>query len=230
MLRKWKSPVRAPEEDSHVKYQRDRSRVVQAFGGRYIYQAPHPWLFARTKRYLVTEAQKSQLMTILPARRPRLRIALVAGGVSAWAAAAGLIAWALSPHDNPTATDALAITALVLIPLYLACVAALHWQLRRIRPIVAEAPRTEERITRREMRKAMTGAMSVRKSLLLAATWAFICATQVAILVERSWHHPALFSNVQSYFNTVTAVLGALLCLYFLAVAIRKVDSRGLAS
>jgi hypothetical protein len=199
-------------------------------GERYIYQAPHPWLLGRTKRYLVTEAQKAQLMTILAARRPKLRIALVAGGVSAWALAAGLIAWALSPHDNPTVTDALAITALVAIPLYLACVAALHWQLRRIRPILAEAPRTNERITRREMRKAMTGAMSVRKSLLLAATWVFVCVTQVAILVDRSWHHAALFSNVQSYFNTFTAVLGALLALYFLAVAIRKVEARGVAS
>jgi hypothetical protein len=140
-----------------------------------------------------------------------------------------VIASTLSPHENPTGLDALAIAALVLIPGYLACVAALYKQQSRIRPIVADAPLTDERITRSELRKAMTKAMSLRKTLLLAVTWAFTCGTQVWILVIRNWYHP-LFSDVQSYLNTFTAVLGAALALYYLAVAIRKIESRPLAS
>ena len=46
----------------------------------------------------------------------------------------------------------------------------------------------------------------------------------------RAGERGALRRNVQSYVNTFTAVLGAVLSLYFLALAIRKIESRGLAS
>jgi hypothetical protein len=194
-------------------------------GDRYVYQSPNPWVFGRSKRYLVTEAQKAELMSLIAARRPKLRIALVMAIVLFWAAAASLIVWALSPHEDPTAIDALAIAALALIPLYLSWVAALQRQLRRIQPIIDGAPPTQERITRPELRKALSDSMSMRKSLLLALTWAFTCATQVFSLVIRNGYHP-LFSDVQSWLNTFTAVLGAGLALYYLAVAIHKIESR----
>jgi hypothetical protein len=153
----------------------------------------------------------------------------VTAGILLWAAAAGLIVWVLSPHADPTARDAFAIVALVVIPLYLAWVTALQRQLRRIRPIIAKAPPTQEQITRPELRKAMTDAMSVRKSLLLALTWAFTCATQVLTLVMRNSHHP-LFSDVPSFFNAFTATVGVALALYYVAVAMRKIESRKLAN
>jgi len=193
-------------------------------GDRYVYQSPNPWVFGPSKRYIVTEAQKAELIALIAARRPKQRIALVTAGILFWAAATGLIAWALSPHDNPSALDAYAILALVVIPLYLAWVVALHRQLRRIHPVIAEAPRTQELIARSELRKAMTDAMSLRKSLLLALTWAFTSATQVWALVMRNWQHP-LFSDVQSYFNTFSAMLAAALALYYLAVAVRKIET-----
>jgi hypothetical protein len=43
-------------------------------------------------------------------------------------------------------------------------------------------------------------------------------------LVMRNWQHP-LFSDVQSYFNTFTAMLAAALALYYLAVAVRKIET-----
>ena len=193
-------------------------------GDRYVYQSPNPWVFGPSKRYLITEAQKAELIALIAAHRPKLRIALVTAGILLWAAAAGLIAWAVSPHDNPSALDAYAILALVVIPLYLAWVAALHRQLRRIHPVIAEAPPTQELIARSELHKAMTDAMSLRKSLLLALTWAFTSATQVWALVMRNWQHP-LFSDVQSYFNTFSAMLAAALALYYLAVAVRKIET-----
>jgi hypothetical protein len=160
--------------------------LFKRVGDHYVYQSPNPWIFGRKKQYLVTEAQKAELMKLIAARRPKLRITLITAGVLFWLAAATVIASTLSPHENPTGLDALAIAALVLIPGYLACVAALYKQQSRIRPIVADAPLTDERITRSELRKAMTKAMSLRKTLLLAVTWAFTCGTQVWILVIRN--------------------------------------------
>src|SRR5438105_4507902 len=134
--------ARAPKESDMSNTTEIEAVLFKRSGDRYVYQSPNPWVFGRSERYLVTEAQKAELMTLIAARRPNLRTMLITAGVLFWAAAASLIVWTLSPHENPTALDALAIAALVLIPPYLACVAALHWQQSRIRPIIVDAPPT----------------------------------------------------------------------------------------
>jgi hypothetical protein len=165
--------------------------LFKQVGGGWVFQAPNPWVFGRTSRYLVNEAQKAELLAIVTPRRPILRIAAITAGILVWAVAASTIVWAVSSHDEPTVTDALAIFALVVVPIFLALVFALQRNLRRMQRVLTGAPRTEERITPRELRHAMANAVSLRRSLLIGALWAVTCLFQVSSLVIRNGRIPS---------------------------------------
>jgi hypothetical protein len=193
--------------------------------GGYIYQAPNPWVFGRMRRYIVTEAQKAALVAIVMPRRPWLRITVIAVAILLWAVGVALAMWAVSGHDQPTAVDFVMMMVLILGPIYLAWVAALQRNLRRMQPILAGAPQTQERISQCEMRKAMADAMSLRKTLLIGSVWAFNCAVQVFTLVIRNAKHP-LFSDMQSYLSMFVATLAAGLAIYYGVVVFRKLRER----
>jgi hypothetical protein len=195
--------------------------LFKQVGGGWVFQAPNPWVFGRTSRYLVNEAQKAELLAIVTPRRPILRIAAITAGILVWAVAASTIVWAVSSYDEPTVTDALAIFALVVVPIFLALVFALRRNLSRMQRVLAGAPRTEERITPRELRHAMANAVSLRRSLLIGALWAVTCLFQVSSLVIRNGRHP-LFGDVESYLSFVTATVAAGLAIHYLRLAIRK--------
>ncbi len=193
--------------------------LFKQVGGGWVFQAPNPWVFGRTSRYLVNDTQKAELLAIVTPRSPVLRIAAITAGILVWAVAASTIVWAVSSHGEPTASDALAIFALVVVPIFLALVFALQRNLRRMQRVLAGAPRTEERITPRELRHAM--ANSLRRSLLIGALWAVTCLFQVSSLVIRNGRHP-LFGDVESYLSFVTATVAAGLAIHYLRLAIRK--------
>ncbi len=118
---------------------------------------------------------------------------------------------------------------LILVPIFFALIVALQRNLRRMRPILANAPRTEERITPHELRQAMTKAISPRRALILGALWTVTFASQVFILVIRQGRHPIL-SDVQSYLNLFTAIVAAGLVAYYLVLAIRKIRRKEVAA
>jgi hypothetical protein len=123
--------------------------------GGCVFQAPNPWVFGRSSRYLVTDAQKAELLAIITPRRRILRIAVITIAILLWAAMVATLVWAVSSHDEPTMRDGFAILALIVVPMFLALVVALQRNLRRMRRLLAGAPRTQERIARRELRRAM---------------------------------------------------------------------------
>jgi hypothetical protein len=193
--------------------------------GGYVFQAPNPWVFGPTRRYIVTATQKAELLAIIRPRRPVLWTAGIVIGILLWAAAVATAMWIVFGHDQPTAADLGIMSVLILVPTYLAWVTKLQRNLRRMQPIIAAARRTEERIDRREMRQALADALSLRRTLLLGALWTFSCLTQVFILVVRNARHP-LFSDIQSYLNAFTAVLAAGLTAYYLYLAVRKITQQ----
>jgi hypothetical protein len=195
--------------------------LFKAVAGGYLFQAPNPWVFGPMRRYVVGEAQKAALLAIVTPRRPAVLITIVTSAILLWAGAAGGIMWAVTGHDQPTALDFAALMALILVPIYLAWVVALQCKLRRMQPVLATAVPTQQRITRRELRRAMGDAMSLKKSALLSACWIFAFTMQGVLLVTRNARHP-LFSDVQSYMSLFTAVLAAGLAAYYLVLAVRK--------
>jgi hypothetical protein len=190
--------------------------------GGYVFQAPNPWVFGPTSSYIVSATQKAELLGIIRPRRPVLWIAGITVGILLWACLVATAMWAVSGHDQPTAIDFAVMTVLILIPIYLAWVTKLQRNLRRMQSILATAPRTGERIGRREMRQALATVMSLKRMLLLGALWSFSCAAQALALVARNARHP-LFSDFQSYLNLFTAAVAAGLAAYYLYLAVRKI-------
>ena len=199
--------------------------LFKKVGNGYVFQAPNPWVFGRSSRYLVTAAQKAELLAIVMPRRPILRVAVITTGILLWAAAASTIVWAVSGHDDPTTSDAFAMLALILVPMFLALIAALRRNLRRMQHILAAAPRTEECITRGEQRQAMANAMSFKRSLMICVLWTAASLLQLSALAIRNAQHP-LFSDVQSYLNGFTAIVAAGLAAYYFSLVIRKITQK----
>jgi Na+/melibiose symporter-like transporter len=170
----------------------------------------------------LNDAQKAELLAIVTPRSPTLRMAAITAGILLWAIAASIIVWAVSNHDEPTASDALAIFALIVVPIFLALVFALQRNLRRMQRVLAGAQHTEERITPRELRHAVANAVSLRRSVLIGALWTVTCLFQVSSLVIRNGRHP-LFGDVESYLSFITATVAAGLAIHYLRLAIRKV-------
>jgi hypothetical protein len=197
--------------------------------GGYVFQAPNPWVFGPTSSYIVSATQKAELLAIIRPPRPVLAAAAIIAGILLWAGAVATMMWAISGHDQPTAIDFAVMSVLILVPIYLAWVMKLQRNLRRMQPILATAPRTGERIDRREMRQALAGAMSLKRTLLIGALWSFSCLTQVFTLLVHNARHP-LFSDVQSYLTFFTAALTAGLAAYYLYLAIRKIRQPRAAS
>ncbi len=200
--------------------------LFKRVAGGYIFQQPNPWLFGRSSRYIVDEAQKAAILAIIMPRRPVLRIAVITAAILLWTAAVATAVWAFgSGHDSPTAGDFVAIFGLIVVPIVGALIFALQRNLRRMRPILAGAPPTDEKITRGELRHAMANALTVKRALLIGAAWSLTCAMQAFSLVVRNARHP-LFSDAQSYLNLLTALIALGLAAYYLSIAIRKLRQK----
>jgi hypothetical protein len=204
-----------------------QSVLFKQVPGGYVFQQPNPWVFGRSSRYLVSEAQKAALLAIIMPRRPILKAVVILAGILLWVVAVAA-AMAFFGHEEPTASDVVVMIVLTVVPMFAALVVALQRNLRRMRSIIADAPRTEERITNGEVRRAMANAMSLKRVLLIGAMWTFTCSMQVFILVIRNARHP-LFSDAQSFVNLFAAIMAAGLAVHYLVIALRKVRQRKVA-
>ena len=227
-----------------------QSVLFKQVPGGYVFQQPNPWVFGRSSGYLVNEAQKAALLAIVTPRRPILKGAVILAGVLLWAVAASTLVWAFSSHDEPTTRDVIAMLVLIVFFLgamqegpeiqwgahifgylvtIMGAVAAELQSIGHRRVVLAGAPRTDERITRGELRRAMVDAMSMKRTLLIGGTWTFTCVMQTFGLVVRNARHP-LFSDALSFINLFVAIVAAGLAVHYLLIALRKARQQALAS
>jgi tryptophan-rich sensory protein len=204
-----------------------QSMLFKQVPGGYVFQQPNPWVFGRSSRYLVSEAQKAALLAIITPRRPILTAVVILAGTLLWVAAVA-IAIAFFGHDGPTVSDVAATIVLSAVPMFVALVVALQRNLRRMRAVIADAPRTEERITHAEVRKAMANAMSMQRALLFGAVWTFLYSVQVYVLIIRNARHP-LFSDAQSFVSLYLVIMAAGFAVHYLVIALRKFRQKKVA-
>ncbi len=93
-------------------------------------------------------AQKAQIEAIFSPHRSALLAALRLGGAGAWGLAVVGIVRVFSGHGEPSSADLAAIAVLFAISLV---PVAIWLQWRRLQPVLAVLPLTQERITRAEM-------------------------------------------------------------------------------
>jgi hypothetical protein len=166
-----------------------------AAGGLFVFRAPRPWLFGKKSNYLADEAQKAEILTAMTrnvsaGRRAAVTGALVLGCVL-WAIAVSLLMWAISSHEEPTASELVIMSIMIVGPviaaLYLGLVLSVKATLAKVAPLIARLQPTDEQIIRADLRCGMMKSTSLRAMLLInllfgasALIWALVLGMRLA--------------------------------------------------
>ena len=106
----------------------------------FVFRMPSPWLFGPGKYYLVTDAQKAEILGIMATLRQVLSLALLL--VLLWGAAAAGVALAFA--GTTFLVLIWIIKAAAIASVVLAVVIDLRLKLHRLEPILTGQPRTDE--------------------------------------------------------------------------------------
>ena len=143
----------------------------------YVFREPYRWPFTQSPHYLVNEAQKDQLLAMTVPKRPILWQIAIWGTLCLMVAVAGIAVWAYTRHDDPTLIDTIVMIVLTFVQVIVA-LSILRWRkLRRIRPLLASLQTTDLKITRSDMQRQTTNAMSIRQLILVGAINVMTCSS-----------------------------------------------------
>jgi hypothetical protein len=177
--------------------------------GGYVFRAPYQLGLGAVAHYRVDERQKAELADVIAGKHPwGTRVALAFAAIGAVVIAA-IAVFAVSPHKSPTAIDMLAMIALSLVAVAPIFALWRWWKLRQLAPLLARLPRTDEQITRREMRAAAAAAMSVKQ--LWALTIVFALAGALNLFAAAEAFSSARGSGVGS---ALSGIMFVGLCIY----------------
>ena len=188
----------------------------------WVFRPPNPWVFGDTPHYLVSDDQKARIVAVLSSPRPILLGLVMTLGLTAWVVAVAALTWmaGLRP-ESMSGIQAILMVAAFIIPVFVILPIYLAWQLRRLRPTLAGLPLTDERISRRDMRRAMGGTMSMRSLLLLAGLFGFNAILQSYDLWSGSARF-RLFGDAGPIFSVITTAICGGVTLMYLWLALRK--------
>jgi tetratricopeptide (TPR) repeat protein len=193
------------------------SPLFKKVDGGWLFRAPNAWVFGRAEHYLLSDTQRAAIHAILTPHRPVLTVAiLIIVLLSAVGLSVGTAMLVYQDADKLTAVGAVAMISGILLLLYGALLVATRLRIRKLQPLLAGVPLTDQRITSADMRQAMTATMSLQKLLLLSGASAFAClAAGANVAILRDLSHPFL-SDPQSWlFLFNTCIFGVLAVVYF---------------
>ena len=201
---------------------RIKSVMFKPVPGGWVYRAPNPWVFGDTPHYFVKEAQKAQIDAIIVPRRPVLFAAVLVAGIIAWVAAVATIIWAFgSGHDDPSASDLVAMIVLIVFPMLAAVPFAAWIQRRRLQPILAGLLLTDERITYADMRQRAETASTLKQSLIACIASVFACFAAIgAALVHLVVKHSGFDGTLILW--TVSAIFWGYVAVVWYRRTLRK--------
>jgi hypothetical protein len=176
--------------------------------GGYLFAAPHPWIFARPRTYLVNEAQKAKIAECLR-RRQQLMLVLAAVCLLPIAVLTGLLlASDRLPPGVVIAIAAVLLLITLMIPqLYL---------VRVIAPLIGGLSPSDQRITGKEQFAAIAGATSPTGLKAGMAGGASMVLGGAIGFAEAMAEGAA---GVRLYGGGVLMVVGALCTAYFVVLA-----------
>lgn len=200
----------------------------QPVEGGYLYEAPSALIFAPGARYIVTEAQKAELLTILTPRRPMLRIILIVAAVLALVLVETVVLRTVLGHDQPTVLVFFKLAIITVVPAYIAGLVLMRRHLQRLQRILRTAVPTLKRRTILERLQAVGTGMSTKKLVLLATFWSVMEIADAVRLLIPSHSGPLAIDSTFFVFalNVVTA---AAFAMYFFAMALTKLRNEGSA-
>ena len=189
--------------------------------GGWIYRAPNPRIFGDSPHYILSESQRAEIIGILTPRHPARTIALLIALIVVCPLAMTALVWTFgSGAKEPTAWDIAAIAGLVLVSL-LPVLPALVWlQLRRVRPVLAGAPMTGDRITAAEIQRDMRAAMTGKSTLNACVASVFACVASAGA----SGFNFLYGHTGQAIFWAIITTVWALLAMRWYRLTLSKVS------
>jgi hypothetical protein len=154
-------------------YARANESAFRPTAGGYVFQAPNPWMLARPRYHLVTEAQKAALLDGLSRWRLLLIIALLCNFaiigalmvlMQVWPATFARPLVPLAQSLGPAGFVLLLCVALTLVMVPLLAIPQVYLA-GALRPVLADAPLTDERIKMSEQLPKI--ATSVSRTVLV---------------------------------------------------------------
>jgi hypothetical protein len=185
--------------------------------GGYEFRRPNPWLFGFWRTYLVNDAQKEVLAAIVR-QRQRLILGLLAIYLLMGFAATVLFEGLGGPPDlSPAAFLAVVVVALLGM-LTLALVPHIYL-MRRIEPLLAELPRTDEQATLHQQLFGVAAVISPVHLALGGGGGFLVAASNVKSLADMIAQGAGASDLVWSAFGLL---IGFLLASYFSYLAILR--------
>jgi hypothetical protein len=148
----------------------------------YVFRAPNPWVLGRARFYLVDEVQKAQLLAIITARSQAVFWVVFAGLIAASTAA---LAYG-SGHGSPTPRDLVVMLALAPVWIYAALLISIRPTARRLQPLLADLPRTDQRITAVDRREAVRKTLSLEQYVMLGVSQAITAAAMIVLVWQKT--------------------------------------------
>lgn len=202
------------------------STLFKQVSDGYVFRAPSPCVVGPARHYLVNAAQKTQIMAMLMPPRPMLRAVGLVVPLTLWPL---VFTQVIVPFGfdlaHLTARDIFVMCGLFMIP-FLAMLQIFHWwNLRQLRPVLADLPRTTQKISNRNLYPALVEAMPVWNLALLGFGMGMISLGIASTLASKfGRHHPVW--DASSLFSVALMVLTGAFAAYLFYRAIRKAMQR----
>jgi len=185
--------------------------------GGYIFQCPNPWLFGRTRSYLVNASQKEALAACLR-QRQRVILWLMAVYVLVALGLTSLLQ-SMSPAPDPSTPGFLAVIALTMMGMFALAMAPHLYLMRKIRPLLPQLQPTEEAITLREQIFGVAAQISNMHLVLGGLGGFLVVAASVKSIVEDLSEGRV---GMELYWRAFGLLVGTLLMSYFVYLALLK--------
>ena len=183
---------------------------VKPVPGGFVYAAPKPWLIGPTNHYFITEAQRNEVSA---ASQPPSFIALfstlMAVLILGLGAAMTFIWYRHSYHFNKfTWSDDFILLAALMLSMMLAFRMAFRSRTNGLRPLLANLPKSEIRITRDDARRATLDMFSAKQLWLQAALSAFAAAMCLGFIVFKFLRSALSGDPISILFLTSSCAVG----------------------
>jgi hypothetical protein len=192
--------------------------------GGYLLQLPNRWFVGRPQRYLVDETQKAPIQAIMRRRRS-LVIRLLFAYFALVVAFILLLVWSMGPHGSTSLSIAIGIGYVVLTIATLV-LAPQHYMMRKLAPLLAELPTTEQRIKLADQMRNLAKAMPA--TLLLMGCVGGAMMTIGDLMVVAGAIHDGHWEG-HLVWTGLSLLAGGLLTGYFGSLMVLKKRVRGAA-
>jgi hypothetical protein len=181
-----------------------------------VFQCPNPWLFGRWRHYLVNEAQKEMLAAHL---RQRQRLILWLMAIYLLIALGITILFQSSGAPDTSRSGFLGVVALTMVAMLALALMPHFYLMRKIAPLLAQLPRTDDRATLHEQLFGVAAVISNVHLAMGGVGGVLIAIANIKTIVEElSGGNP----GSQLLWPATGLLVGVAMAGYFAYLAILK--------